>query len=81
MYIRMEEKQKEEIRKEAQAILEKFAKTLDRVKVPTRKEGVKGEGTRVEGSGRECDSDFRKRLFENAPNKDEDCIIAEKASW
>ncbi len=77
----MEEKRKEEIRQEARTILDKFAKRLDRVKVPARKEEAKGDGTRVEGAGRECDSDFRTRLLGNAPNKDEDCIIAEKASW
>ncbi len=77
----MEEKQKEEIRKEARTILDKFAKTLDRVKVPARKEEARGEGTRVEGEGLQCDSDFRERMFENAPNKDGNCIVAEKAHW
>ncbi len=77
----MEEKQKEAIRKEARALLDKFAKRLDTIKVPSKKEELKGDGTRAEGEGLGCDEDFRERLFENAPSKDEDCIIAEKASW
>ena len=77
----MEEKQKEEIRKEARAILDKFAKRLDTVKVPEKKSEGKDTGVRAEGEGLKCDSDFRKMMFENAPNKDEDCIVAEKAGW
>ncbi|HLC54003.1 MAG TPA: hypothetical protein VJK07_00045 [Candidatus Nanoarchaeia archaeon] len=75
------ESQKEAIRKEAREILESFAKTLEKAKVPAKKEDVGGEGVRKEGNGMKCDDDFRKRMFENAPRKDKDCIIAEKGAW
>ena len=29
----------------------------------------------------EIDSDFRKIMFDNAPNKEGDCIVAEKGKW
>ena len=83
------EQNREEIRNEAREILEKFAKTLDRVKglkiKDTNGKDFSGElsGVRVEGKGEICgeDGDFRKRMFENAPKKNGDCIVAEKASW
>ncbi|MEK6896524.1 MAG: hypothetical protein AABX12_03650 [Nanoarchaeota archaeon] len=106
------ESQKESIRKEARAILDKFAKSLDKVmensvdyvtahsnspdrefgtksnpiiqilcKVPDKTEQVKGDGTRKEGDGLKGDEDFRERMFANAPNKSEDCIVAEKGAW
>ncbi len=77
----MEEKRKEEIRREARAILDKFAKSLEKVKVSGKKKEIVGDGTRVEGKEGGCDSDFRKRMFDNAPKKEGDCIVAEKASW
>lgn len=80
----MEEKRKEEIRKEARAILDKFAKTLEKVgdiKVGVEKKDNKDMGMRQEGEGQVGDEDFRKRMFENAPRKDRDCIVAEKGSW
>ena len=83
------EQNREEIRNEAREILEKFAKTLDRVKglkiKDTNGKDFSGElsGVRVEGKGEICgeDGDFRKRMFENAPKKNGDCIVAEQASW
>ena len=34
-----------------------------------------------EGDGRGCDEEFRKIMFENAPEKNNDFIIAEKKKW
>ena len=76
------EVEKEAIRKEAQAILAKFAKTLDSVKASKEKKlASKVSGTRVEVGASVSDLDFRKRMFDNSPKNDEDCIVAEKASW
>ena len=75
------EEKKEEIRKEAKKILDSFAKSLDKVKF--RGKGLKEEvgGFRKEEAGKKSDSDFRKNVLENAPEKDGDCIIAEKKKW
>jgi hypothetical protein len=76
------ESEKEAIRAEARGLLDKFAKTLDKVKSP--KQNVmesKDRGIRAEKGSASSDADFRKRMFANASHKDDDCIIAEKAQW
>jgi len=77
----MDEKEREKIRLEAKEILEKFAKTLENVKLKEKKAKKEVGGFREEGQGEHGDKDFRKRMFANAPNKNEDNIIAEKKSW
>jgi len=73
-------KEKEEIKKEAKKILVEFASKLENIKSP---EGhfKNGEGTRAEGDGWTTDQDFRNIMFENAPFKEDDSIVAEKGSW
>lgn len=75
----MEEKRKEQIRKEARGILDKFGKSLS--KVPEVKVVNRSEGEGVREGGEKCDADFRERLFANAPAKKGDFILAERASW
>jgi predicted Asp-tRNA(Asn)/Glu-tRNA(Gln) amidotransferase subunit C len=76
---------KQKVEKEAKEILDKFAKALD--KVEKSKEGDVGsyvdreEFERVEGNGEDCPKDFKKRMLENAPNHDDDFIIAETGGW
>ena len=71
----------EKIRREAKAILDKFAKELESVELKDKKEKREVGGTREEGKGGEEVSDFRKRMFENAPSKEGDFIVAEKKKW
>jgi hypothetical protein len=75
------EAKREEIKKEAKQILSKFAKSLEKVKLKEKKEKKEVGGFREEGEPGKPNADFRKRMFENAPNKDEDCIITEKKEW
>ena len=35
----------------------------------------------TKGKGKKCDEEFRKVMFENAPSKNKDFIIAEKKAW
>lgn len=73
--------EKIEIKKQAQAILESFSEALAEVKLE-KKEFKKGEsGFREEGEGSEVDDYFRKQMFENAPRTEGDCILAEKKKW
>ena len=74
------EAQKEAIRKEARLILEGFAKTLEKASASTSQDKAISSG-RKEGQGKGCEEDFRRRMFANAPKKNEDCIIAEKGAW
>jgi len=75
------DKDKEKIRNEARAILDKFGASLKSVKLG--KEGFKNEigGFRNEKEGLSGNEDFRKRMFANAPEVDGDCILAEKKKW
>lgn len=70
----------EAIRKQAKGILESFAKALEKVSV--KEASVEREqDRRKENEGNAGDSEFRKIMLENAPEKDDDCIKAEKGSW
>ncbi len=71
----------EQIRKEAQEILKKFSKALEKVKLKEKKAKGEAGGWREEGEGMKADKDFRKQMFANAPSKDDDFIIAEKKRW
>jgi Asp-tRNA(Asn)/Glu-tRNA(Gln) amidotransferase C subunit len=77
----MEEQQKEAIRKQAEKILDKFGKSLESVKLKEKKTDNKVGGFRKEGKGIITNPEFRKRMFANAPDKNDDFIIAEKKSW
>lgn len=74
------EQQKEKIKKEAKAVLEKFAKSLEGIPEIKEKE-IKSDSYRKEGQGSQPNEDFKERMLKNAPNKSEDNIIAEKAKW
>ena len=81
LWHRVSEKEKEEIKKQAQKIMNDFSKKLD---------GVKGEVEDVDdktfrfgreerdGKSLEIDRDI---MFKNALNKNKDFIIAEKGEW
>ena len=71
----------EEIRLEARKILDSFAKKLEGVELKEKKEKKEVGGVRGEGSEGESDADFRDRMFENAPRKEGDFVLAEKKKW
>ncbi len=77
----MDEKKRELIRKESKQILDNFSKALDKVKVKGKVLKEKFGGYREEKAGKQADKDFRERMFANAPNKSEDCIVAETKKW
>lgn len=77
----MDEKKREEIKEQAKKILTNFSEELGKVKL--KASGGKKEvgGFREEKNPAKPDSDFRERMFSNAPLKEEDYIIAEKKEW
>ncbi len=73
---------KNQIRKQAKQILDKFANALAKVKSPSEDFYVdRKEFEREESKGKECDSSFKKRFLKNAPQHDDDFIIAERGKW
>lgn len=77
----MDEKKREEIRKQAKGILDNFSKALDKVKTGKKDFKKNVGGYREETNSFNNDADFRQRMFANASKKNEDCIIAETKSW
>lgn len=76
------EKEKEDIKKQAKKIMDKFSKRLEKVKLSDKskisEQGLEFE--REENSKNEREID-RKIMFENAPDKNKDFIVSEKKKW
>ncbi len=69
------------IQKEVQELLKKFSVTLGKIKIEKKEKAEVVGGFREEGKEVSGDEDFRRRMFANAPVKDDNCIIAEKKKW
>jgi len=74
-------KKQEEIKKEAKAILDKFAKELSKIKNIPESFVERDECRREEKEGKKGDEDFRKTFFENAPSTKNNCVQAERGKW
>jgi len=77
----MDQKEIEQIKEETKKLLDKFSKALDAVKDSEEWNVERPEDRRKDEQGKEWDKDFKKLLLDNAPNKSEDFVIAEKKSW
>ncbi len=73
--------EKEKIKEEAKHILDKFAKSLEAVKLKEKSLKTPVSGFRKEGASESSPQEFREMLFSNAPKTEGDCIIAEKKKW
>jgi len=81
LWHRVSEKEKEEIKNQAKGIMDSFEKELKKVESEKIELGVKRKTQFRDESKTRNSPDFRKRFFENAPQKDGDLIKAEKGSW
>tara|TARA_Y100000310_G_C20702929_1_gene831733 strand:- start:11988 stop:12248 length:261 start_codon:yes stop_codon:yes gene_type:complete len=82
LFHKVSEKEKEKIRKQAKDIMDKFSNKLSKIDKKIPEPLIeRAEFERVEGEGKESNPDFKKRIFENAPQKNKDFIIAEKKKW
>ena len=82
LFHNVSEKEKEDIRKEAKQLMNSFSAKLEKVKEKIPEPLIEREDfERDEGEGRKGDMDFRRRIFENAPNKNDDFILGEKKGW
>lgn len=81
LWHKVSEQEKEKIKQEAKNIMDSFAQSL--AKAPEIKEKLveRKESTRQEKEGKEAKPGFRRIMFENAPEKEGDCIKAEKGAW
>lgn len=77
----LNEKEKLEIEKQAKEILDNFSSKLSEIDLKGDAPLIEREqSSREEGSGKSLDLD-REQMFENAPNKNTDFILGERAKW
>lgn len=82
LFHNISEEEKERIKKEAKKIIDSFSIKISKIKVSEEESVVKRKDfEREDREGRECDNDFKKIMFKNAPNKSGDFILAEKKKW
>ena len=75
------EKKKEEIKEQAKGIMDSFSKKLSKIDSGKLGESlIEREECEREEGGNSMKID-REIMFDNAPNKNKDFIIAEKKSW
>src|SRR4030043_1107005 len=78
LWHKVSEKEKDEIKKQAKSIMDSFSKKLSNIKEKIDELAIERENCeREEGNGKCLEID-KKIMFENAPNKNKDFIIAEK---
>lgn len=80
LFRKLSDKDKEEIKKQVDSILDSFSKKLSSLKEKVDESFIERENfERAEGGKAEELS--REILFENAPDKNKDFIIGEKGKW
>ena len=84
LFHKVSEKEKEQIKKQAKSIMDNFSKKISKIDkkisepLIERDEFEREESSKTEGK---IENNFRERIFENAPNKNKDFILAEKKKW
>ncbi len=81
LWHKVSEKEKDQIKKEAKQIMDSFSKKLAKVDKKMAEPIIeRDQFERDEGKGG-CAEIDRKIMFGNAPEKNDDFIIAEKGRW
>lgn len=81
LFHKVSDKEKEQIRKQAKSIMDDFSKELSKVeKKMTEPLIERDEGERSEGK-KSCNEIDKKTMFDNAPDKKGDFIVAERKRW
>ena len=82
LFRKVSEEEKEKIREEAKQIMSNFSKKLSKVNKDIPEPLIERDDfEREETNDQVRDEEFRKIVFENAPNKNKDFILAEKRKW
>jgi len=68
------------IKQQAKDIIDNFVSALEKIET-TEQLVERKDDRRMENTPRQPDCEFKKIMFENAPNKTKDCILAEKGKW
>jgi hypothetical protein len=85
LWHRISEKEKEEIKKQVKTNLDSFSKKLSEIKKEFQESFIIREESyrfeKEENENLEGKEQFKRLILKNAPNKNEDSIIAEKKKW
>ncbi len=89
LYHQLSEKDKEDIKKQVDGILVSFSKKLNELDEGIKEQDIEREectrkeqtSEKEQENAKEKVKFSRKKMFENAPEKNEDFIIAEKKKW
>lgn len=81
LFHKVSEKEKAEIKKQAKSIMDSFSSKLSKIDKKMKEPLIeRPEGEREEGK-RDCSEIDRDTMFNNAPDKNSDFIIAERKKW
>jgi Asp-tRNA(Asn)/Glu-tRNA(Gln) amidotransferase C subunit len=81
LWHKVSEREKEDIKKESKKIMDSFSRKLEKVSDKISEPVIeRDECERKEGGEKKSEID-RKIMFENAPDKNDDFIMAEKGGW
>jgi Asp-tRNA(Asn)/Glu-tRNA(Gln) amidotransferase C subunit len=75
------EKEKIAIQKQAKGIIDNFSRKLSKIKTNVDFDIEREKGERDEVEGKTDENFSRDVMFKNAPDKNNDSIIAEKGKW
>lgn len=81
LWHKVTEEEKKEILKQAKKIMDNFHEALSEVEKLEESRVERDECERVEREGEKPDSEFRKIMFQNAPQVKDECIEAERGKW
>ncbi len=80
LFHKISEKEKEEIKKQMDSILKSFSKKLSEIKGDVGENFIERDAFEREEDGKQLEMS-KEIMFENAPEKNKDFIIAEKKKW
>ena len=80
LFHEMSEKEKEEVKKQVNSIIDSFSKKLSTIKEKIDEQFIEREKFEREEDGEQLEMSKR-IMFENAPESNKDFIIAEKKRW
>jgi Asp-tRNA(Asn)/Glu-tRNA(Gln) amidotransferase C subunit len=81
LFHKVSEKEKQEISEQAKQILNDFSKELSKIDKKINETFIERDEFEREEIGKNSSDIDRKMMFENAPQKNNDFVIAEKGGW
>lgn len=81
LFHKVSENEKKDIQKQAKKIMNDFSKQLNRVNKKVEKALIERDKGEREESNKGCNDFSREIMFDNAPEKSKDFIVAEEKKW